>query len=109
MIRRPPRSTRVRSSAASDVYKRQVVGTHIGFQLLNTHLSEIWARCRNFLLSRIFISAQVSLELQALLPKTLLNFLYALLPKIRDIEKFRFRARHELSNRHYAFALETVV
>src|SRR5665811_2613036 len=25
MIRRPPRSTRVRSSAASDVYKRQVV------------------------------------------------------------------------------------
>ena len=24
MIRRPPRSTRVRSSAASDVYKRQV-------------------------------------------------------------------------------------
>src|SRR5665811_996258 len=31
MIRRPPRSTRVRSSAASDVYKRQVfnVGTGI--------------------------------------------------------------------------------
>src|SRR5665254_22464 len=26
MIRRPPRSTRVRSSAASDVYKRQVYG-----------------------------------------------------------------------------------
>src|SRR5665811_1323231 len=26
MIRRPPRSTRVRSSAASDVYKRQVLG-----------------------------------------------------------------------------------
>src|SRR5665811_2618116 len=26
MIRRPPRSTRVRSSAASDVYKRQVTG-----------------------------------------------------------------------------------
>src|SRR5665811_2167798 len=26
MIRRPPRSTRVRSSAASDVYKRQVEG-----------------------------------------------------------------------------------
>src|SRR5665811_2232381 len=26
MIRRPPRSTRVRSSAASDVYKRQVAG-----------------------------------------------------------------------------------
>ncbi|WP_460379389.1 hypothetical protein, partial [Staphylococcus aureus] len=24
MIRRPPRSTRVRSSAASDVYKRQI-------------------------------------------------------------------------------------
>src|SRR5665254_20989 len=27
MIRRPPRSTRVRSSAASDVYKRQHIGT----------------------------------------------------------------------------------
>ena len=26
MIRRPPRSTRLASSAASDVYKRQVVG-----------------------------------------------------------------------------------
>src|SRR5665811_1831949 len=26
MIRRPPRSTRVRSSAASDVYKRQTLG-----------------------------------------------------------------------------------
>ena len=25
MIRRPPRSTRVRSSAASDVYKRQIL------------------------------------------------------------------------------------
>src|SRR5665811_568733 len=30
MIRRPPRSTRVRSSAASDVYKRQ--GMHIGWR-----------------------------------------------------------------------------
>src|SRR5665811_836482 len=28
MIRRPPRSTRVRSSAASDVYKRQVQTVH---------------------------------------------------------------------------------
>src|SRR5665811_1645683 len=28
MIRRPPRSTRVRSSAASDVYKRQVITMH---------------------------------------------------------------------------------
>src|SRR5450756_3161099 len=28
MIRRPPRSTQSRSSAASDVYKRQVVPTH---------------------------------------------------------------------------------
>src|SRR5665811_694507 len=27
MIRRPPRSTRVRSSAASDVYKRQAIGS----------------------------------------------------------------------------------
>src|SRR5665811_299478 len=29
MIRRPPRSTRVRSSAASDVYKRQPPRAHI--------------------------------------------------------------------------------
>src|SRR5665811_2559533 len=29
MIRRPPRSTRVRSSAASDVYKRQVIGLSV--------------------------------------------------------------------------------
>ena len=27
MIRRPPRSTQSRSSAASDVYKRQILGT----------------------------------------------------------------------------------
>src|SRR5665811_2619852 len=30
MIRRPPRSTRVRSSAASDVYKRQVAMLEVG-------------------------------------------------------------------------------
>src|SRR5665811_2257883 len=30
MIRRPPRSTRVRSSAASDVYKRQVIDALLG-------------------------------------------------------------------------------
>src|SRR5665811_1211825 len=30
MIRRPPRSTRVRSSAASDVYKRQALAAHLG-------------------------------------------------------------------------------
>ena len=29
MIRRPPRSTQGRSSAASDVYKRQVQGLHL--------------------------------------------------------------------------------
>src|SRR5665254_22877 len=29
MIRRPPRSTRVRSSAASDVYKRQALSAHL--------------------------------------------------------------------------------
>ena len=34
MIRRPPRSTRVRSSAASDVYKRQLVA------LLENHQQE---------------------------------------------------------------------
>src|SRR5665811_1579918 len=39
MIRRPPRSTRVRSSAASDVYKRQIgdvrgVGLMIGVELV---------------------------------------------------------------------------
>src|SRR5665811_1059615 len=39
MIRRPPRSTRVRSSAASDVYKRQV--------LRHAHLRPVAARLRD--------------------------------------------------------------
>src|SRR5680860_1596589 len=30
MIRRPPRSTQSRSSAASDVYKRQIFASHLG-------------------------------------------------------------------------------
>src|SRR5665811_2191865 len=34
MIRRPPRSTRVRSSAASDVYKRAVKGWRVGLRRL---------------------------------------------------------------------------
>ena len=37
MIRRPPRSTQSRSSAASDVYKRQVEGWNVGW--------EDWANC----------------------------------------------------------------
>src|SRR5665811_302902 len=38
MIRRPPRSTRVRSSAASDVYKRQVLmGTTFGCVQCHSH------------------------------------------------------------------------
>ena len=38
MIRRPPRSTQSRSSAASDVYKRQVVDAHgKGVGLLKDH------------------------------------------------------------------------
>ena len=41
MIRRPPRSTRVRSSAASDVYKRQV---YLYYVLLNAKASEQSAR-----------------------------------------------------------------
>src|SRR5450756_1118298 len=36
MIRRPPRSTQSRSSAASDVYKRQVGGDHA--HLLELHV-----------------------------------------------------------------------
>ena len=39
MIRRPPRSTRVRSSAASDVYKRQT-----GAILIGTVLDELERR-----------------------------------------------------------------
>src|SRR5665811_2095955 len=35
MIRRPPRSTRVRSSAASDVYKRQLRITVVSHELLD--------------------------------------------------------------------------
>src|SRR5665811_1740826 len=43
MIRRPPRSTRVRSSAASDVYKRQVyMGTEdVERQKLNVFRMEL--------------------------------------------------------------------
>ena len=38
MIRRPPRSTQSRSSAASDVYKRQVqLGDWCGYHLLASH------------------------------------------------------------------------
>ncbi|WP_460379491.1 hypothetical protein, partial [Staphylococcus aureus] len=36
MIRRPPRSTRVRSSAASDVYQRQARIVRVFFCLLYT-------------------------------------------------------------------------
>src|SRR5665811_499224 len=36
MIRRPPRSTRVRSSAASDVYKRQVMALVMALALVLT-------------------------------------------------------------------------
>eukprot|EP00826_Nyctotherus_ovalis_P038908 TRINITY_DN3688_c0_g1_i2.p1 TRINITY_DN3688_c0_g1~~TRINITY_DN3688_c0_g1_i2.p1 ORF type:complete len:126 (+),score=31.96 TRINITY_DN3688_c0_g1_i2:23-379(+) len=39
MIRRPPRSTLDRSSAASDVYKRQVHGKLMEFQLNSTQTS----------------------------------------------------------------------
>ena len=46
MIRRPPRSTRVRSSAASDVYKRQPVGPTIkrslGSNLVSVTVFEIF-------------------------------------------------------------------
>ena len=38
MIRRPPRSTRVRSSAASDVYKRQV---RVSYQSITAHQMQI--------------------------------------------------------------------
>ncbi|WP_460379533.1 hypothetical protein, partial [Staphylococcus aureus] len=42
MIRRPPRSTRVRSSAASDVYKRQDCCRRISWKLCLSliHISE---------------------------------------------------------------------
>ena len=33
MIRRPPRSTRVRSSAASDVYKRQILADTLALEV----------------------------------------------------------------------------
>src|SRR5665811_2505402 len=45
MIRRPPRSTRVRSSAASDVYKRQglsILQHKSEFQLDLPQIAEIW-------------------------------------------------------------------
>eukprot|EP00657_Telonema_sp_P-1_P012909 TRINITY_DN97_c0_g1_i2.p1 TRINITY_DN97_c0_g1~~TRINITY_DN97_c0_g1_i2.p1 ORF type:complete len:108 (-),score=46.08 TRINITY_DN97_c0_g1_i2:126-449(-) len=48
MIRRPPRSTQSRSSAASDVYKRQVKTHH--FLASRKHLlrAKHHTRCQNF-------------------------------------------------------------
>ena len=40
MIRRPPRSTQSRSSAASDVYKRQVYGVIKGYSFSLKHMWE---------------------------------------------------------------------
>ena len=37
MIRRPPRSTQSRSSAASDVYKRQVQEDHVDGPVVGDH------------------------------------------------------------------------
>src|SRR5450756_1261739 len=39
MIRRPPRSTQSRSSAASDVYKRQIIDHGFGYSSIYAHLS----------------------------------------------------------------------
>ena len=41
MIRRPPRSTKSRSSAASDVYKRQGMGTVVAAVLVGTVLGAV--------------------------------------------------------------------
>ena len=47
MIRRPPRSTLDRSSAASDVYKRQIVGLGIDKESLGGFASTISAKQTN--------------------------------------------------------------
>mgnify|MGYP003380841055 CR=1 FL=1 len=47
MIRRPPRSTLDRSSAASDVYKRQVLDLPIQYQTLNVDIEPV-AQMRQF-------------------------------------------------------------
>src|SRR5665811_879405 len=47
MIRRPPRSTRVRSSAASDVYKRQVLGEQSQTEDVTTQIVDLSARITN--------------------------------------------------------------
>src|SRR5450756_3106140 len=47
MIRRPPRSTQSRSSAASDVYKRQALNwiiTGLGFEEIPWLSQPLWAR-----------------------------------------------------------------
>src|SRR5680860_879993 len=44
MIRRPPRSTQSRSSAASDVYKRQVLGYIIGYAVVALVLLPLYYR-----------------------------------------------------------------
>jgi len=57
MIRRPPRSTRVRSSAASDVYKRQV----IGFGLTRTiDLETTFVACTSRISSELVLKCSVA-------------------------------------------------
>src|SRR5450756_1145546 len=47
MIRRPPRSTQSRSSAASDVYKRQLLAPSCGFNGLDSQTCVDWHRKTN--------------------------------------------------------------
>src|SRR5450756_103594 len=52
MIRRTPRSTQSRSSAASDVYKRQILDMGQGALKGTEHLHEDWKFKREYPLSR---------------------------------------------------------
>ena len=71
MIRRPPRSTRVRSSAASDVYKRQHRACHGSLPRRNTYqqgLASVQAPCERALAAHehaVDSTAAVSLETAA--------------------------------------------
>eukprot|EP01015_Nassula_variabilis_P004710 TRINITY_DN132_c0_g1_i5.p1 TRINITY_DN132_c0_g1~~TRINITY_DN132_c0_g1_i5.p1 ORF type:complete len:169 (-),score=83.67 TRINITY_DN132_c0_g1_i5:152-658(-) len=82
MIRRPPRSTQSRSSAASDVYKRQVVSTQSTWgQFYKLDKMTVVIRTKKFLLNQLLNRKQFIVEVihpdRPNVPKTELKELLA--------------------------------
>ena len=70
MIRRPPRSTRVRSSAASDVYKRQAdITSLVNFSLLNEFFSKKKINVKRVVTQKFFLERMGIIERAKILEK----------------------------------------